>query len=114
MSRTPTDRFAAWAYWREWLARGDDVRTMATAAGYYLLKDGKARVPIMIDIVADVCPESGELLGDEVLMAWIGDRQRPRPANDVWTYIVGPITEEDYRKRLARPEVTDLSRTPVI
>lgn len=90
---------------------------------------GGVFVPARIWMVQDICPETGELLSDEVLRCEVnglsGDPE------DAWTWISGhPVTEQEFRYLAARIAFAirhephdpfampllpiDLNRTPVM
>jgi hypothetical protein len=62
---------------------------------------GGVFVPARIWLVQDICPETGELLSDEVLRCEInGFAADPEEA---WTWISGhPVTEQEFRYLAAR------------
>ena len=90
---------------------------------------GGVFVPARIWMVQDICPETGELLSDEVLRCEInGIAADPEEA---WTWISGhPVTEQEFRYLAARIDFAirhephdpfampsrpiDLNRTPVM
>ena len=103
----------------------------APRCGWYKrrLVRGGVFVPARIWMVQDICPETGELLSDEVLRCEInGFAADPEEA---WTWISGhPVTEQEFRYLAARIDFAirhephdpfampsrpiDLNRTPVM
>lgn len=72
---------------------------------------GSRWVDVYIDLKQEICPETGELLSDETLICFVGERSLDPVA--CWPYLT-PITEREHnalsRNRDAIRKVTDLSK----
>ena len=129
--RRPTPVAALYA-WHAAALRGlGPVNDGTPRCGWYKrrLVRGGVFVPSRIWMVQDICPETGELLSDEVLRCEVnGLCADPEEA---WTWISGhPVTEQEFRYLAARIDFAirhephdpfampsrpiDLNRTPVM
>ncbi len=114
--RAPTDRAAAWAPWRRMLA-GERVAISDTPfCGWYRAKRRGQYVAVQIDLIQDVCPDTGELVSDERFVAFVGgdvfyDQER---VADVWMRCLGAIGEAEAERLLRMPAVSDLSRQVIV
>lgn len=116
--RRPTDRTLAWANWRQRLA---GVRLPVTPGdpqcGFYRAKRHGNWAGVQIDIVAEVDEETGELLGDERFVAFVGadafyDRNY---VDEIWLRCCDkPISETEFERLLKAPKVNDLSREVIV
>ncbi len=100
--RQPTTQADALAWWREaWprVAAGERVPVYESEVhcGFYktrLVARGPW-VPARIWLEQDICPETGELLGEEILRCEIGGEQHD--PFDKWTWLAGkPISRAEY------------------
>lgn len=115
--RTPSDRAMLWGYWRERLAgavRGvpDDPQ-----CGLWKAKCFGRWVGVQIDLVQDIDPDTGELVSDEKLVAFVGpdsfyDRKY---VDDIWLRCAShPVTADEFERLQRAPEVSDLSREVIV
>jgi hypothetical protein len=110
--RTPTDRAAAWAEWRERLAGARVALTMEPRCGLYRAKRGGRWVAVQIDLL-QVTGEDGDLLEDECFVAW--ETGRPVDPWEAWSFCAAnPVSARDYERIKAAPAVFDLSRQVVV
>lgn len=120
--RQPTDRFAAWAWWRGAVTGHPPYppRNELPECGFYRATHRapgaplKARtfVPAAIDLQQEICPETGELLSDERLICLVGGVEKD--AVSQWSWLAkSPISEAEFRRLAATYErtlgLTDLS-----
>lgn len=107
MSRVPTDRAAAWAWWTATLAGCDPERTMEPQCGLYRSKVRGQWRAAWIDFDGPRDPESGELIGDEVLRCVVDGAQVD--ADVAWPWL-DPINEHEFQRLQKAPRVRDLSK----
>ncbi len=109
MSRTPTDRTAAWANWRARLDGAEiAIAVDVPDCGYYRARRFGRWAGVCIDIIQEIDPETGELVADEELAAWWGDGKRDDPQR-LWSYCAdAPITAAEFQRLQNMPAVTDL------
>lgn len=109
--RTPSSRFKAWAWWRAQVA-GEQLDIPADPqCGFYRTKRGRGGdyVGASIDLVADVDPETHELISDERLVCIVGDYERD--VDRQWLFLAAnPISEAEFHSLRARPRINDLAR----
>lgn len=97
--------------WHRAMLAGEKPPTYSTPeAGWYLHKGFYGMVPASIYWEGPIDPETGELVGDEVLRCEIGGVQND-PV-EAWTWIAKrPISRAEYDERMARmitgEELTD-------
>lgn len=77
-------------------------------------KIGSRWVDVFIDLKQEICPETGELLSDETLVCFVGDRMLDPVA--CWPYLT-PISEREHhalsRNRDAIRKIKTLAESPV-
>lgn len=109
--RTPSNRYAAWDWWRRRVA-GEALDIPADPqCGFYRTKRGRGGdfVAASIDLEADTDPETNELISDERLVCIVGDYERD--VDQQWLFLAAnPISEAEFNALRARPRVTDLAR----
>lgn len=90
--------------WHSKAMRGLNPTITATPqCGWFKRKlvKGGVFVPAQIWMFQDVCPETGELLSDELLQAEVNGAYAD--PDDAWSWICGnPITEQEFRYLTAR------------
>lgn len=116
--RAPTDRAKAWAPWRRMLA-GERVRIDdAPLCGWYKAKRFGQWTAVQIDLVQDVDPETGELIGDERFVAFVGKTDVFYEADkiaEIWLRCAAnPMSEAEAERLLRMPAVSDLSRQVIV
>lgn len=101
--RAPTAPEILYRWHSEALCGLSPVIDQTPQCGWYKRKlvKGGVFVPARIWMFQEVCPETGELLSDELLQAELnGSFADP---DDIWSWICGnPITEAEYRYLEAR------------
>jgi hypothetical protein len=115
--RKPTDRIVAWAHWRDRIAgipcaiTPDDPKP-----GFYRAKRRGRHVGVQIDLVAETDPDTGELIAEERIAAFIEDDIFfGEHVFDVWLRCGGqPITEAEFERLQRMPEVSDLTRGVIV
>lgn len=111
--RRPSDRAAAWAFWRDVLAGHFRAVTWEPQCGFYRVKQAGRSLAVSIDLHQEIDPETGELIADERLVCTVDGRERD--AGDVWERCAGqPITEEEFHRLRRAPVATDLTRQVVV
>jgi hypothetical protein len=121
--RQPTPMSALYAWHREAVQGFDPpIHDGVPECGWFKtrLVRGGPWVAVEIKVVRDICPETGELLGPERLVA-ICDGDRRDPAR-LWTHLT-PITRDEHAALILRREAIpamaatmarlDLSREPM-
>lgn len=102
MMRQPSPMAALYAWHRAALA-GDapPVHEGLPECGWYRTKlvRGGPHVPVEIKVEREICPESGELLGPERLVAVV-DGMRRDPAS-IWTFLT-PISRAEHDDLILR------------
>jgi len=103
--RMPTPLHESLAWWRLALAGSPDARLNddEPRCGFYKRKlvRGGPQVPVRIWLEQPVDPETGELIGDEVMRCEVDGK--PANAHDQWTWVAAfPISEDDYSHMRAR------------
>lgn len=116
--RRPTDRAAAWETWRRRLA-GERVEiTGAPHPGWFKAKRFGQWTAVQIDLVADVDPDTGELVSDERFVAFVGASDafyEQAKVEAIWLRCAGhPISEAEAEQLLRMPAVSDLSREVIV
>lgn len=112
MRRQPSDRVAAWAFWRGVLAGEITSVPMEPQCGFYRMKVNGRSVPVSIDLEQQT-DDAGDLIADEAMVCLVNGR--PWRADDVWDRCAGnPITEEEFDRLRRAPVVTDLTRQVVV
>jgi hypothetical protein len=125
--RAPTNRFAAWDWWREAVAGVAQATPTLDApqcglfrgSQSFLDATGKRRkhyVAASIDLVQDVDPDTGELIGDETFVCIVAGRACD--AHEQWIYLSGsPVSETEHARLLATAgavsRIRDLSESIV-
>lgn len=116
--RAPTDRTAAWEPWRRMLAGERVAITDTPCCGWYRAKRRGQWCAVQIDLVQDIDPETGELLGDERFVAFLGANDvfyEAEKVADVWLRCAAnPIGEAEAERLLRMPPVSDLSREVIL
>jgi hypothetical protein len=111
MSRRPTDRYAAWAWWRAAVAGESAEWPMTPRCGFYKLKRAGRWVPAVIDLAQVIDTASGDLVADERITCMVGGLAAD--PDETWTRL-RPISEADFHMLAALPVgAIDLSRTPI-
>lgn len=103
--RTPTPREQLYAWHWKALHGSSPVNDGTPQCGFYKRKmvKGGVFVPARIWMSQDICPETGELLTDEVLLCEVNGQ--PADPEDAWSWIcANPITEQEFRYLSARIE----------
>lgn len=116
--RRPSDRAELWRRWRERLA---GVRRRAWSpdeieCGRYMAKRGGQWQAVQIDIAREIDSETGELLGDERFVAWVGvDKfEEFERVVDIWARCGSrPVSDEEYKRLLHMPAITSLTTNVV-
>lgn len=113
--RKPTPREVSWEHWRRRIA-GEvlPIHPDEPQPGFYRSKRRGQHVGVQIDWIGETDADTGELLSDEILAAFIGEDQFLRHADvcTIWTRCGGsPITAEEFERLLAMPAVSDLTRS---
>lgn len=101
--RRPTPMAALHAWHRAALRGLSPVNDGTPQCGWYKrrLVRGGVFVPARIWMVQDICPETGELLSDEILRCEVNGL--PADPEEAWVWISGhPVTEQEYRYLAAR------------
>lgn len=116
MRGAPTDRVAAWGWWRDRvegrLPDGEPI-DLTPRCGFFKTRDRGRWVAASIDIVADVDPETGDLVADERLVCIVDGRERD--ADAMWPYLAGnPISQREHERLARQPVVTDLSKQVIV
>jgi hypothetical protein len=113
--RTPTDRVAAWDWWRQRIAGVPDLDALVDEprCGLFEGKSAGRRVPVSIDLAQEIDPETGELIADERFVAVFDGLARD--AYELWAYICEtPISEAEHARLTRMPKVRDLSREVIV
>jgi hypothetical protein len=108
--RRPSDRAAAWAWWSASQWR-ETERPPEPQCGFYRTRVRGQWRAAWIDLQAPTCPETGELIGDEVLTCVVDGE--PRNPEEVWLYL-RPVTEREFRNLQHAPRVGDLSKEVIL
>ena len=101
--RTPTPQDELYAWHRKALHGLAPANDGTPQPGFYKRKlvKGGVFVPARIWVEQEVCPETGELLNDEVMRCEVNGR--PADPEDAWSWICSePITEQEFRYLTAR------------
>lgn len=97
VSRAPTSPRVAYAWHRDAMAGKNPPITHEPHCGWFrrkLIKGGPF-VPCRIFLEQPVDPETGELLGDEVMRCEVAGKRRP--PDEEWTWLADkPISREEY------------------
>lgn len=110
MSRRPTDRYAAWAWWRAAVAGEIGGWPMTPRCGFYKLKRAGRWVPAVIDLAQVTDAVSGELIADEAIYCLVAGVAVD--AEEIWSRL-RPISQADFHMLAALPAgPVDLSKTP--
>jgi hypothetical protein len=111
--RRPTDRSAAWGWWRDAIALGRRPVPDAPQCGLFKARGPDGRwVAASIDVVQPT-DDAGELTGDEQLVCWIGGYARD--ADEAWPFLARhPVSEAEHRALLAAPRVFNLAREVIV
>lgn len=116
--RRPTDRSDAWATWRAMLAGERVAVTDTPCCGWWKAKRFGQWTAVQIDLVQDVCPDTGELLGDERFCAFVGPHDvfyDDDKVAAIWLRCAAnPISEAEAERLLRMPAVSDLSRQVIV
>lgn len=112
--RKPSDRHALWAWWRaNQGAPQGDIPDDPQCGLYKVRRKDRTWMAGAIDLLQDIDDETGELMSDEKLVAYVNtaERQWDRDPHAAWPYMgQNPITERDHFALLHQPRITDLSR----
>lgn len=114
MIRRPSDRAAAWALWRARLAgQAIALDLNAPHCGLFQMRLFGRWAPVTIDLVQELAAETGELLADEELAAWVSGRRIE--VDRVWPRCAGhPLTEKAFAALSRVAGVRDLTREVAI
>lgn len=114
--RRPSDRAQLWERWRRRVA-GDRALTInvdAPECGRYMAKRRGQWTAVQIDIEQEI--EDGELVSDERFVAWLGEDKftDEHKVHDIWLRCSGrPISDEEYRRLMKMPKISDLTRSVI-
>lgn len=116
--RAPSDRAEAWELWRRML-EGERVELADTPhCGWFKAKRRGQWTAVQIDLVQDLDSETGELLGDERFVTFVGTNDVFYEADkvaEIWLRCAGnPIGEAEAERLLRMPAVSDLSREVIV
>jgi len=102
--REPSDPYA----WHSAAMAGEKPRiTHEPECGWFRRRSCKGGpfVPVKIFLEAEIDPETGELMGDEIMRCEVDGKRRV--PDEEWTWIADkPISEEEYLEMIA-PVFTD-------
>lgn len=108
--RRPTDLASTYDWWRRALAGQSVFFTINEVhAGFFMSrgKRGGPLLPVAVWLQQEVCPETGELMNDEMFVSVIG-LNKPMSAEKTrykWPYWARrPITEEEYWRQIRQLE----------
>lgn len=115
--RKPTPREVSWEHWRRRIA-GEvlPIHPDEPQAGFYRSKRRGQFVGVQIDWIGETDSETGELISDEIIAAFIGEDQflRRDDVVEIWLRCGGsPITAEEFERLAHMPEVRDLTRAVI-
>lgn len=107
--RMPSDRYAAWAPWRERIAGADKpIHESSPECGLYKLRRDGRWALIQIDLV-QALDDDGALIDDEGPIAWCNGK--PIGMSAVWPRCAAnPVTPDEFDRIARVPAARDLSR----
>lgn len=112
--REPSDRHALWAWWRAHQGGTPAEIPAEPQCGLYKVRTKQRNwIAGAIDLLQDICPDTGDLMSDEKLVAYVnaGARQWDRDPHAAWPFMAQhPLTQSDHTRLLHAPFVSDLSR----
>lgn len=115
--RRPSDRADAWDTWRSRLLGMRYDITSMPHCGWFKAKRFGQWTAVQIDLVQDIDPETGELLGDEHFCAFVGAHDvfyEQAKVEEIWLRCAAnPISEAEAERLLAMPPVSDLTRSVI-
>lgn len=101
--RTPTDLDAALNWWRRTIA-GERVPHIEDEPqpGFFYMRNvkGGPKIPVRVEIVQEIDPETGELAAPEEIVAHVFGYERPMRAVSIWLSLRA-IPEAEYHAILA-------------
>lgn len=114
--RQPSDRRALWAKWEARIA-GDPVAfdPQEPECGQFKAKRRGQWAAVQIDIERDIDPDTGELEGDERIVAFVnGEKFTGEKVYDIWLRCcMRPISTPEFRRLMNLPERIDLTRSVI-
>lgn len=116
--RAPSDRSALWARWRDRVApenagRKFEISESDIDCGLYAAKRGGQLVAVQIDVEQIIDDDSGELIEEEKLVAWINGERFDEPSRvaDIWLRCAKrPLTLTEFKRVSALPSGINLQR----
>lgn len=116
--RRPTDRTQAWADWRARINGAPcTISTDEIMCGFYKARRQGRFVGVQIDLWANIDPDTGELIEDEKLVAFVGPDTffDLNKIHDIWLRCGGqPISEAEFERLERMPAVDDLTRAVIV
>jgi hypothetical protein len=114
--RAPSDRHAAWNWWRQSVTAGfaDEPITTEPRCGLFRTRGrGGNWVAASIDLHQVIAPDTGELMEDEVLVCLVDGR--PRDPGAAWPYLADhPISDIEHGRLSQQRKVTDLAKQVIV
>ncbi len=112
--RKPSDRVAAWEWWRQALdAMPADVPADPQCGLYKTRRSDRTWAAASIDLDQHIDFETGELTEPEQLLCFVDGRARD--ADEAWLFLAKhPISEAEHERLRRQPRVTDLSKEVVV